>query len=84
MDYLVIYPSLFCVADEYVGLASAKKSMQKRGFDMDKHETISLEERLINRVQYIDNVKDGEAVRDLILASDVELIAFDSEGKCTL
>lgn len=82
VTYLEIYPTLFYVTDDYVGLASTKKAMQKRGFDLDKHETLSLEERLISRLQYIDDVETGETVRDLILSSNVELIAFDSEGRC--
>ena len=82
VSYLAIYPTVFYVMDEYVGLASAKTTMQKRGFDLNKSETISLEERLIKRVQYIEDVETGKAVRDLILSSDVKLIAFDSEGKC--
>lgn len=80
-DYLAIYPALFFVTDEYVGLASAKRNMQKRGFNLSRHEQISLEERLITKVEYIDTVEAGKAVSDYILSSDIELIAFDSEGR---
>ena len=83
VDYLAIYPDLFCIKNDYVGLASTKDSMQKRGFDLTKGETVSLEERLIKRVQYVEDLETGKAVRDLILSSDIELIAFDSEGRRT-
>ena len=82
-DYLAIYPTLFYVCDDYVGLTSAKMNMQKRGFDLSRHEQISLEERLVTKVEYVDTVEAGKAVSDFILSSDIDMIAFDSEGRCS-